>query len=575
MNTSKLAVVYVRVSTEYQVDNYSVQDQRTLAPLAQRYGFARVEIREELGVSAETITARLVMKVLLEDIAKEVVGAIIVSSFTRLTRDIDDIDGRIIKKTCRDHDCVIITSEKLYDFSNEADDDLADLQFFFSKIQKRMNLKPMIRGEYTKAKNGGFVGLPLSVGYQYKWKEETSPKGTRFVADLVIDEEDAKVVRYIHDMFPNMLYRQIAVHLNELAAQGKAMQFPIKYAYQREKYGSTHRPWTDADIRSIINNDLYVGRMQYAVNSRSPYLRGLEPIYTYREDLRILTDDVFERNQHVAAMRRRIPIQSKVSPHLFSGIMRCPLCGGVMAGRKLAEKRKTKTVERFGYTCSRYNRSGPRACPGYWMNEREVVNAVLPILTELIQTNLRDHLMKSSSANPLQAQMEGEIKAELAKVNQSMKNLIEAVKQGALSMEQVKEENAELHESKRRLEKRVNDLKDSSRISGEISVILEAFDQNLGAVLAELMPNRLRFNSFIRIFFSSLVVEVDRPGPGWRKGKKKGEFPDANGRIVKFTLESRFAAFVAQRGIELPDALKNAECYSENLSESHGSPRIW
>jgi len=51
---------------------------------------------------------------------------------------------------------VIITPEKLYGFTNEADDDLADLQFFFSKIQKRMNLKPMIRGEYTKAKNGGF-----------------------------------------------------------------------------------------------------------------------------------------------------------------------------------------------------------------------------------------------------------------------------------------------------------------------------------------------------------------------------------------------------------------------------------
>lgn len=135
MNISKLAIVYVRVSTQYQVDNYWVQDQRSLTSLAARYGFAVVEIREEQGVSAETITERPVMKSNLEQIANGVVGAILVSSFTRLTRDIDDIDGRIIKKTCRDHDCVIITPEKLYDFSNEADDDLADLQFFFSKIQ--------------------------------------------------------------------------------------------------------------------------------------------------------------------------------------------------------------------------------------------------------------------------------------------------------------------------------------------------------------------------------------------------------------------------------------------------------
>lgn len=69
-----------------------------------------------------------------------------------------------------------------------------------------------------------------------------------------------------------------------------------------------------------------------------------------------------------------------------------------------------------------------------------------------------------------------------------------------------------------------------------------------------------------------MVVQVDRPGAGWRKGKKKGELPICNARIKKFALEPRFAAFVDQSGIELPSALRNAERYSENLSESHGSP---
>ena len=40
------------------------------------------------------------------------------------------------------------------------------------------------------------------------------------------------------------------------------------------------------------------------------------------------------------------------------------------------------------------------------------------------------------------------IKAELTKVNQSMKNLLEAVKEGALSIGQIKQENVELQESK-------------------------------------------------------------------------------------------------------------------------------
>lgn len=572
MNINKLAVVYVRVSTQYQVDNYSVQDQRSLASLAARYGFANVNVQEEQGVSAETLTARPIMKKILEDISNGLIGAIIVSSFTRLSRDMDDIDGRIIKKTCRDHDCVIITPEKLYDFSNEADDDLADLQFFFSKIQKRMNLKPMIRGEYTKAKNGGYVGQPLSIGYDHKWQEETTAKGTRYVADLMIKEDEAAVVRYIHEIFPNYLFRQIAVQLNELAGEGKIMYFPIKYPYLRKKYGKSHREWRDSDIRFIINNDLYIGRMQYAVNSRSPYLRGLDPIYTYRADLRILSDEVFEHNQEIAKMRRRIPIQTKATPHLFSGLMRCPQCDGPITGRRLKEKKKGWVKERLGYTCGKYNRSGPRVCPGFWINEREVIHVMIPILKELINRNLRAHIQSGSSDSRLQDDLESEIKAELEKVSQELKNLVEAVKQGALKLDQVKEENAELQEAKQRLERRLHSLKEKKRMDGEVGAVLNAFDQNFDTIISDLMQNRLRFNTMMRLFFSCLVIDTDHPGPGWRKGKKKGELPECNTRILKFAFTPDFEAYVRRNEIELPDGLKSAQHYVENLSESQGSP---
>lgn len=573
MNISKLAVVYVRVSTQYQVDNYSVQDQRSLANLAARYGFAAVEVREEQGVSAETITARPVMKRILEDIAKGIIGAIIVSSFTRLTRDMDDIDGRIIKKTCRDHDCVIITPEKLYDFSNESDDELADLQFFFSKIQKRMNLKPMIRGEYTKAKNGGFVGLPLSLGYDYKWQEETTAKGTRYVADLVVNEEEAKAVRFIHELFPNYLYRQIAVRLNELAAQGEMTYYPIKQAKLREKYKANHRPWRLDDIRFIIQNDLYVGRLQYAVNARSSYLRGLDPVYTYRQDLRILPDEVFERNQRVAEERKRIPSRSKAVPHLFSGILRCPLCGDRMLGKRQQRNRNSGLVIEYSYHCNRYTKSGPSACVGYIVREREAIEITLPLMTELIEKNLRDHLKDAAKVNSLHIQMEGEIRAELAKVNQGMKNLLEAVKQGALSGEQVKEENAELQETKRRLEKRLNALADTTKLSEQLSEVLAAFDQNLDDVFGALMQNRLRFNALMRMFFAELVIEVNRPGIAWKKGTKRGEVPQYEPRLSRFMLAPNFDSFINQAGIPLPDVLNKAERQSPSyLWERNGSP---
>jgi hypothetical protein len=114
-----------------------------------------------------------------------------------------------------------------------------------------------------------------------------------------------------------------------------------------------------------------------------------------------------------------------------------------------------------------------------------------------------------------------------------------AVKQGALSLEQVKEENAELQEAKRQFEKWLNDLKVLTRVEQELSGILESFDQDLDTVLSKLRQNRLRFNTFVRIIFVELVVQVGLPGMNWRKGKKKGELPQSNPRIVKFALDPK------------------------------------
>lgn len=86
------------------------------------------------------------------------------------------------------------------------------------------------------------------------------------------------------------------------------------------------------------------------------------------------------------------------------------------------------------------------------------------------------------------------------------------------------------------------------------------------------MRNRLRFNMMVRLFFAGLVLETDRPGLGWREGKKKGELPECNTRIAKFAFAPDFATYMQHNNVELPEAFKNAETYSENLSESQGFP---
>ena len=131
MATDRIAVIYDRASSPAQKDNFARDDAVRLYRLAEERGL-RWDLRREIK-SGEEIANRPVMRRILDEIADGRVAALIVQDFTRLSRDVDGIDGRIIRQFCRDHGCLIVTPEKVYDFEIDADDDLADVQFLVGK----------------------------------------------------------------------------------------------------------------------------------------------------------------------------------------------------------------------------------------------------------------------------------------------------------------------------------------------------------------------------------------------------------------------------------------------------------
>ena len=92
--------------------------------------------------------------------------------------------------------------------------------------------------------------------------------------------------------------------------------------------------------------------------------------------------------------------------------------------------------------------------------------------------------------------------------------------------------------------------------------MLDVFDHDLESVLGKLMQNPLRFNSFVRIFFSEVVIEVTCPDCGWRKAKKKDEQPLSDPRLTKFALDPKFETYIEQAGIQLPETPKQSARYS-------------
>ena len=171
MATERIAVIYDRASSSGQKDNFARGDAARLYRLAEQRGL-RWELRQEIK-SGEEIANRPVMRGILDEIAEGKIAGLIVQDFTRLSRDEDGIDGRIIRQFCRDHGCLIVTPEKVYDFDSDADDDLADVQFLVGKWQKRANIRAMTRGMVERARQGKL--LPSTPPYGYDVVFEANP----------------------------------------------------------------------------------------------------------------------------------------------------------------------------------------------------------------------------------------------------------------------------------------------------------------------------------------------------------------------------------------------------------------
>src|ERR1700753_2951967 len=93
LNVKNKALIYIRVSSEEQVENYSLGTQEEICRKAARFkGYEVVEVFREEGKSAKTIIGRPELLRLLDYCRKnkKEIGAIIVYRLDRLSRQTED-----------------------------------------------------------------------------------------------------------------------------------------------------------------------------------------------------------------------------------------------------------------------------------------------------------------------------------------------------------------------------------------------------------------------------------------------------------------------------------------------------
>ena len=175
--------IYIRVSTEEQVERARLRDQQERLPqLATERGWGYTVI-EDLGVSGRTIEGRPGMTRLLAMIVADQLDVVLVIEQSRLTRDttLEDL-GRIIR-ACQEHTVAIATPDRTYRPDDLDDFVMLGIQGVLGAAEVRRLAKRAHEGISRTASEGRYTGgiVPYGIASQATASSRsTTPKPQSF-----------------------------------------------------------------------------------------------------------------------------------------------------------------------------------------------------------------------------------------------------------------------------------------------------------------------------------------------------------------------------------------------------------
>ena len=314
-NGRKLNVcAYARVSTDKDLAEMSLKQQikvyTTLILENPDWEFCGVFADE--GITGTSIAKRDSFNRMVDKALHGMIDVILVKSISRFGRNIMDV--MIAINQLREHG-VEVYFEKENISTLDASSTLALNLYAKLAEQEAVNVSENVQWSVDKRMREGKYRIPVEgmLGYAYLNNGE-----------LIIVEEEAKIIREIFDLY-----------INRVSASFIARKMEEK-GY-KTGIGNTH--WTVRSIRTIIINEKYVGDC-YLRKSFNPKISATstvvnrgekEAYYIKNGHPAIITREVWEaacalREERAQKMGQTKGMQ-KVPPSVFAGFGICPYCG--------------------------------------------------------------------------------------------------------------------------------------------------------------------------------------------------------------------------------------------------------
>lgn len=409
----KKAGLYCRVSTDIQMEGYSIDAQKDfLKSYCKMHEIDNYEFYIDGGYSGSNIN-RPDMQRLIEDVEDHKIDIVVVFKLDRLSRSQKDT-LYLIEEVFNPNDCGFVSIKENFDTNTPFGKAMVGILSVFAQLERETILERTRIGRKKRAEEGLWYGtgnLPFAYDYDEK-------KGI-----LVPNKEKVEIVN----------------KMVELYLQGMPMtQVGALFGLQ------------DQTVRSIFTSPVGLGKIPY----KDEIFKGQhEPI---------MTQETYDKLQQ--KMKERA-VTYKHANYLLAGKIVCGKCGA----KYRYQKAGTSSIRLYCYSqqTSKKNLIKDANCDNRRYYDYEIEDYVIKdlISMSLDESKFR-HNMNMNDINVSQARID-----RIAQIDKQVVNLLDYISEG-IAVEETKEKIRKLQEEKEKIQKELSDEKAKERKSENLKVVI-------------------------------------------------------------------------------------------------------
>lgn len=336
-----IAALYIRVSSEEQVEGFSLDAQReALLEYCQREKMDVYKIYMDAGLSGKSIKGRPALKELLEDATQRSFQTVICLRLNRLSRNLPDLLYAV--ELFDKHGISLHSLTEQFQTETPVGKFVLQMMGATAQLEREQISQNTQLGMNERSKQGKWNSGNQVLGYRWN----SNPSDPR-LSYLEVIPEEADLVRSIFEMYvSNLGLKAITNQLNKAGHRTK-----------RDK------PFNIASVRGILTNYNYIGKITYYSYPSHLSKTAKEKQVVMGEHEPIIAIELWEQVQHLLSLRSHSPLK-KVSHHfVLSGLIKCPDCGQGMVPSHIKRHRSNgDTYFSLYYICGRYSSHGSVLC---------------------------------------------------------------------------------------------------------------------------------------------------------------------------------------------------------------------